>query len=233
MSCQIEIREDGDIPFITEIDEESASQKPSPSPRNTRESFRSNRTISPSSSTSSSFKCSAPLGMPNPFCQNAFLLNEIYDRRDSALSNGGFHHHCRRTSSRRSCQSQNKSRRHSGSTLSIGVKASSRRPSTRSRRESKFSYVSVGECGERRRSVHIPHSRRHGSTKRKVVSRQASLEQQAKSKRKRTIACIILGTFLFILFCSVMAVVVTLTHRSKIISENKTMTYYTFSPDAK
>lgn len=54
-----------------------------------------------------------------------------------------------------------------------------------------------------------------------------------KEKRRRRVVFAVVATFLFLLICSVLAVVVTLTHQSEFTAENKTLTYYTFAPDAR
>lgn len=218
MACEIEIHEDGNMPFIIPISEQNVFHKQN------RGSFRSFRTASSSSSISSTVKVNSPLEVSHSYLTNI-------DRTDSILSNSTFYS-CRRSSSFRSynvspyrvkCQRQS-------SFPGTPRRSSSKRRSTR-RRESKFSYVSVEDLGGRRRSVHIPHHRRNCSTKRKNASREISLEERAANKKRRKMVYIILGTFLFILLCCVMAVVVTLTHKSEFKAENKTLTYYTFSPD--
>lgn len=57
-------------------------------------------------------------------------------------------------------------------------------------------------------------------------------KEAEKEKRRRRVVFVVVATFLFLLVCSVLAVVVTLTHQSEFTAENKTLTYYTFAPDA-
>lgn len=105
-----------------------------------------------------------------------------------------------------------------------------RRPSVasnRSRRGSRYSYTA--EYEKKRRASHC---RRSSSTKSaKVAQLELSLKQRQDEKRRRKIVFIVIATFVFILACCVLTVIVTLTHRSEVITtENKTKLYYTFAP---
>lgn len=105
--------------------------------------------------------------------------------------------------------------------------ASNRSRSRGSSRRYSYSYPEY----ERRKSVQ---SRRNSSTRSgRPLQQEMTPKQLEKEKRRRKVVFAVVATFLFILVCSVLAVVVTLTHQSELTTENKTLTYYTFAPDAK
>lgn len=89
---------------------------------------------------------------------------------------------------------------------------------------------------DRRRSYsHQSSSRRNSSMKSAKSLQHANMtpKQIEKEKRRRKVVFAVVATFLFLLICSVLAVVVTLTHQSELKTDNKTWTYYTFAPDSR
>lgn len=106
-----------------------------------------------------------------------------------------------------------------------------RKPSIASNRSRRGSRCMVEN--DKRRMSH--YSRRSSSVRtNKSIPLELELKQiQEEKKRRRTVFAVV-STFLFILLCSVLIVLVTLTHRTEMkTSENKTVTYYTFAPFPK
>lgn len=104
--------------------------------------------------------------------------------------------------------------------------------SNRSRRGSRRCSYSYPEYERRKSSA--SQSRRNSSMRSgRSLQQEMTPKQLEKEKRRRKVVFAVVATFLFILVCSVLAVVVTLTHQSEFTAENKTLTYYTFAPDAK
>ncbi|XP_018330082.1 uncharacterized protein LOC108740301 isoform X1 [Agrilus planipennis] len=129
-------------------------------------------------------------------------------RHGSVRSDGSFRS-SRRSSSRRSRHSL----RHSPSVRSTRSVRSSRRSS----------------CAHQGLSRQLSNGAR---SQKSISSYQEPISIKEKNHR-RIVVWVIVCTFVFILMCSVLAVVVTLTHRSQFQADNETLSYYTFSPDAK
>lgn len=204
---------DKDIPFITEPDERLTSTR--------HYSFGQSLHPSPVHSRSPSFRDDRHL-LGNRFMSTS--LEEL--RRFSIGSMNSYQCQIhRKTSSKRSRRSQisdSEPKRYVHRNQSVRSSSRSPRPS----------YVS--ENGSVRRSSHSYQSvRRKSSSRVKAPIVQLSEEETLKENRRRKIVYIVIGTTLFLLLCAVLAVVITLTHQSQFSVENKTTTYYTFSPHPK
>lgn len=153
-------------------------------------------------------------------------------RRGSLLSNASYHYYRnkRSSSSKRSRRSQysdnNEQRRKSNvSVLSSSVKASVKsHRSGSSRRGSKYSYIFDNEP---RLSIQIPSVSRRCS---ELPNGNVKELRFSETKRQRLV-CIIAAVFMFILVCSVLAVLITLTHQTDYVVRNETKSQYTFAPD--
>ncbi|GJQ69368.1 hypothetical protein Trydic_g6493 [Trypoxylus dichotomus] len=203
-----------DIPYITEDADEqrlprrhySCGASLQPSPYHSRSpSFRDDRQLLNHKSTS---------------------LEEL--RRYSLGSLQSCHYHIHRKSSsrksRRSQHSDSDSKRHVHRNQS--VRSYSRSP--------RHSYVTEMGVPSRRTSQYHHSQRRKSSVARyKQPIVELSEEEKLKENRRRKIVYIVIGTTLFLLLCAILAVVVTLTHQSEGLIENKTTLYYTFSPHPK
>ncbi|KAK9747408.1 hypothetical protein QE152_g5330 [Popillia japonica] len=91
----------------------------------------------------------------------------------------------------------------------------------------------MGTPSRKSSQYHHSQRRRSSAAKFKQPIVELSEEQKLKENKRRRVVYIVIGTTLFLLLCAVMAVVVTLTHQSEGLIENKTTLYYTFSPHPK
>lgn len=218
--------EDVEMPFITEIDEVTGGTTSTLCTR--KESIISRPDFSIDGSLHSRSPSIQDDMLERHLQRRASSLEEI--RRYSFLSNASFHY--KNVASRQSCQfetqdSMKKIRPHSRKS---SVKSNRSTRSNRSRRNSRCSYLPENE---RRRSVYLAANRRHSNTNRNDVPFEIKIIDENKEARHRKIVYLVAGTFIFILICCVLAVVITLTHQSEYLTENRTYSYYTFAPDAK
>lgn len=152
------------------------------------------------------------------------------DLRRALSVNYGFKK-CKRSSSKRRPSSKYENdhkRRRSNVSLT-----SNKRPSVISnrsydRRDSKYSYIIANDS--LRSSIYLPTLSKRPSDN---LPNSVYLNFNNANEKEPTqrIVWIIIGTFLFILICSILAVVITLTHQSEYIKENETKSQYTFAPD--
>lgn len=202
-----------DIPFITEPEERRLPTR--------HYSFGASLQPSPYHSRSPSFREDKHL-----LGYRSTSLEEL--RRYSVGSIASYHCRIHRKSSskrsRRSQLSDSDSRKHVHRNQS--VRSYSRSP--------RHSYVSEMGGPVRRSSQYHQSQRRKSSVARcKQPIVELSEEEKSKENRRRRIVYIVIGTTLFLLLCAVLAVVVTLTHQTEGLIENKTTVYYTFSPHPK
>lgn len=206
---------DKDMPFINEFGDDQQRV------RTRHYSFGPSLQPSPYHSRSPSFRDDKHL-LPH----KSVSLEEL--RRYSIGSLPCYHYNmCRKSSSKRSRRSQiseTDSRRHIHRNQS--VRSYSRSP--------RHSYVpEMGTPSRKSSQYHHSQRRRSSAAKFKQPIVELSEEQKLKENKRRRVVYIVIGTTLFLLLCAVMAVVVTLTHQSEGLIENKTTLYYTFSPHPK
>lgn len=217
--------EDVEIAFITEIDEVTGGTSSTLCTR--KESIISRPDFSIDGSLHSKSPSIHDDMLERHLQRRASSVEEI--RRYSLLSNASFHY--KKPSSRPSqFETQNSVKRIRSNSRQSSVKSNRSIRSNRSRRSSRYSYLSENE---RQRSVNLRANRRRSNTNHNEVPFAIKIIDESKEAKHRKIVYIVGGTFIFILICCVLAVVITLTHQSEYLTENRTYSYYTFAPDAK
>lgn len=215
MACSLNVHtvDSTEIPFITDVEDDCIIAFPNP-------------TSSACCSRKFSFQDENIKRMPAEFAESRRRISSLEELR---LFNG---HVIPEVLIR-----EKRPRRHSsqlkrkGSAYENYRRSSVASTSNRSRHGSRrYSHSSEYE---RRKS--ISQSRRNSSMRSAKSLQHATMtpKEIEKEKRRRKVVFAVVATFLFLLVCSVLAVVVTLTHQSEFTMENKTMTYYTFAPDAR
>lgn len=211
MACSLNVHpvDSTEIPFITEADEDSIIPT---FPNSRKYSFQDETIKKISSDYSANKRRISSLEELRLF--NDHLIPEVVVREKRAR--------------RHSSQLRRKGSSYENYRRSSIVSAANRQSRQGSRRYSHSS-------GEYERRKSISQSRRNSSMRSAKSLQHTAMtpKQIEKEKRRRRIVFAVVATFLFILVCSVLAVVVTLTHQSEFTVENKTLTYYTFAPDAK